>query len=74
MYKLKQKLTNITKETISPTLLVLATVQIVALLISNIIATKTFPLFTLSKWDLTIVMPCAVFLFPVTYIISDIIS
>ena len=74
MYKLKQKLTNITKETISPTLLILATVQIVALLISNIIATKTFPLFTLSKWDLTIVMPCAVFLFPVTYIISDIIS
>jgi uncharacterized integral membrane protein (TIGR00697 family) len=74
MYKLKQKFTNLTKEKISPILLLLATVQIVALLISNIVAAKTFPLFTLSKWDLTIVMPCAVFLFPITYIVSDIIS
>ncbi len=70
----KLKLSNITKETISPMLLILGIVQVVALLISNIIAVKTFPLFTLSKWDLTIVMPCAVFLFPITYMVSDIIS
>ena len=74
MKKIKQNLSNIKHETISPMLLILAITQVVALLISNIVAAKTFPLFTLDKWDLTIVMPCAVFLFPVTYIISDIIS
>ena len=72
--KIKENLSKISKEKLSPMLLLLAVIQIVALLISNIIAAKTFPLFTLSKWDLTIVMPCAVFLFPITYIISDIIS
>jgi uncharacterized integral membrane protein (TIGR00697 family) len=72
--KMKQKLSNIKNETISPMLLILSVIQVVTLLISNITAVKTFPLFTLNKWDLTIVMPCAVFLFPVTYIISDIIS
>ena len=74
MKKIKQNLSNIKHETISPMLLILAITQVVALLISNIVTAKTFPLFTLDKWDLPIVMPCAVFLFPVTYIISDIIS
>lgn len=74
MNKIVTKIKSLSKEKISPVLLLLAVAQVVALLISNIIAAKTFPLFTLSKWDLTIVMPCAVFLFPITYIISDIIS
>ena len=74
MSKIKNALSTIKNETISPMLLILAVFQIVALLISNIIAAKTFPLFTLSDWGLTIVMPCAVFLFPITYIVSDIIS
>lgn len=74
MKKIKQHLSNIKYETISPMLLILAVTQVVVLLISNIVAAKTFPLFSLSEWDLTIVMPCAVFLFPITYIISDIIS
>ena len=65
---------SLMKEHISPALLFLAIVQVAALLISNIIAAKTFPLFTIGAWDLTIVMPCAVFLFPLTYIVSDIIS
>ena len=60
------------KEKISPILLILAVVQVVLLLISNIIATKTFPLLRIG--DVLIVMPCAVFLFPLTYVISDIIS
>lgn len=74
MNKIKQNVSKLSKEKLSPMLLLLAVIQVVALLISNIIAAKTFPLFTLSNWDLTIVMPTAVFLFPVTYIVSDIIS
>jgi uncharacterized integral membrane protein (TIGR00697 family) len=74
MNKNKQNLSNIKNEIISPMLLLLTVIQVVTLLISNIVATKTFPLFTISDWDLTVVMPCAVFLFPVTYIVSDIIS
>lgn len=68
------KMKSLMKEKLSPALLILAIVQVAALLISNIIAAKTFPLFTIGAWDLTIVMPCAVFLFPLTYIVSDIIS
>ena len=74
MKKLKNIVSNISQEKISPMLMILGIIQIVCLLISNIIAAKTFPLFTLDKWALTIVMPCAVFLFPITYVISDIIS
>lgn len=74
MNKIKTIFSNLKNEKISPMLLFLACTQIVVLLISNITAAKTFPLFTLSTWDLTIVMPCAVFLFPITYVVSDIIS
>lgn len=63
---------NFKNERISPMLLFLAVSQIVLLLISNIIAAKTFPLFNIGST--TIVLPCAVFLFPLTYVISDIIS
>lgn len=71
---MNKKINNLKNEKISPMLLILAVMQIVVLLVSNIIAAKTFPLFTIKPLDLTIVMPCAVFLFPLTYIVSDIIS
>jgi uncharacterized integral membrane protein (TIGR00697 family) len=71
---INKKLNNLKNEKISPVLLVLAVTQIVVLLVSNIIAAKTFPLLTIRAIGLTIVMPCAVFLFPFTYIVSDIIS
>ena len=69
---MKEKFNKIKQEKISPMLLLLAIAQVVILLISNIIAAKTFPLFTIG--ELTIVMPCAVFLFPLIYVISDLIS
>ena len=68
----KEKLNQIQKEKVSPTLVILAITQVVVLLISNIIAAKTFPLFTIG--DLQIVLPCAVFLYPIVYVLSDIIS
>lgn len=71
---MNKKLNNLKNEKLSPILLILAVMQIVVLLVSNIIAAKTFSLFTIKSLDLTIVMPCAVFLFPFTYIVSDIIS
>lgn len=63
---------NFKNEKISPILLILTVTQIVLLLISNIIAAKTFKLFNIN--DIAVVMPCAVFLFPLTYVVSDIIS
>lgn len=69
---MKEKFNKIKKEKLSPMLLILAITQVVVLLVSNIIAAKTFPLFTIGS--LTIVMPCAVFLFPLVYVISDLIS
>ena len=53
-------------------LLILAIIQVVLLLISNIIAAKTFSLFTIHSVDVS--LPCAVFLFPLIYVISDVIS
>ena len=66
----KEKLKGIQKEKVSPTQVILAITQVVVLLISNIIAAKTFPLFTIG--DLQIVLPCAVFLYPIVYVLSDI--
>lgn len=63
---------NFKTEKISPMLLILSVIQIVLLLVSNIIAAKTFSLFNIA--GTAIVLPCAVFLFPFTYVISDIIS
>lgn len=59
-------------EKISPMLLLLATCQVVFLLVSNIIAAKTFTAFSVNGLD--IALPCAVFLFPFIYVVSDIIS
>lgn len=52
-------------------LVVLATV---AMLISNVIATKTFSLFGWSIAGYELTLPCAVIVFPITYILSDIFS
>ena len=50
-------------------LLFLAVTQVVLLLISNIIAVKVF---SLNGTD--VLLPCAVFLFPLIYVVSDVIS
>ena len=72
--KIKNWWGNIKKEKLSPILLILVVVNTVAMLISNIIAAKTFPLFTIESVDLTVVLPCAVIIFPITYIASDVFS
>lgn len=72
--KIKNRLEALKKEKVSPMLLILIVVNTVAMLISNIIAAKTFPLFTLQNLDLTVVLPCAVIIFPITYILSDVFS
>lgn len=72
--KIKNWWGNIKKEKLSPMLLILVVVNTVAMLISNIIAAKTFPLFTIESVDLTVVLPCAVIIFPITYIASDVFS
>lgn len=72
--KIKNLLIKFRGEKLSPMLLILVVVNTVAMLISNIIAAKTFPLFTIQSADLTVVLPCAVIIFPITYIASDVFS
>lgn len=70
--KLKEKLSSFKNEKVSPMLLVLIVISTIAMLVANIIATKTFPLFSIG--DIQVVLPCAVIVFPITYILSDVFS
>lgn len=60
----------------SPMLTFLFVIRTVALLIANIVAAKTFTLFSVGQGAeaFEVLMPCAVFLYPVIYIISDVMS
>ena len=70
--KIKESINSFKKEKVSPALVFLIVVNTVAMLIANIIAAKTFPIFSVGAMQ--IVLPCAVIVFPITYIISDILS
>lgn len=70
--KLKEKLRSFKNEKVSPMLLILIAISTVAMLVANIIAAKTFTLFSIG--DMQIVLPCAVIVFPITYILSDVFS
>lgn len=60
---------------ISPLLLLLTVTFMACMLISNIIAVKTFPLFTVPGTDVQVLLPTACFaIYPVTYVVSDILS
>lgn len=72
--KIKEKYENFKKEKISPLLLLLIVLNTVSLLIANIIACKTFNVFKFPNLDWYVVLPCAVIIFPITYILSDVIS
>lgn len=74
MNKLKSKLDNIKKERLSVFLLLAIVLNTVSLLIANIIACKTFNVFTIPGIDIQVLLPCAVIIFPVSYILSDVIS
>lgn len=60
----------------SPILTFLFVFRVVCLLIANIIAAKTFVLFSIGKGAeaFEVLMPSAVFLYPFIYIISDVMS
>ena len=60
------------KEKIKPMTLLLVVVNIVCLLVSNIIASKTFTLFTIN--DFTVTLPVAVILYPIVLTISDLLA
>ena len=60
------------KEKIKPITLILVVVNIVCLLISNIIASKTFTLFTIKNFSVT--LPVAVILYPIVLTISDLLA
>lgn len=72
--KIKEKIKIITKEKISIILPLLIVLNTVCMLIANIIACKTFNLFKFPGMDWYVVLPCAVIVFPITYILSDVIS
>lgn len=57
----------IKKEKVSPLFLILVVINTVAMLIANIIACKVFSIGFA-------VLPCAVIVFPITYILSDVFS
>lgn len=58
----------------SPVFIGLVVLATAAMLISNVIATKTFSLFGWSVGGYELTLPCAVIVFPITYILSDIFS
>ena len=72
--KIKEKIKIITKEKISIILPLLIVLNTVSMLIANIIACKTFNLFKFPGMDWYVVLPCAVIVFPITYILSYVIS
>ena len=72
--KLKTKWNEFKSEKVSPVLLILIVINTVAMLISNIIACKTFNLFKFPGMDWYVVLPSAVVIFPITYILSDVFS
>lgn len=59
---------------LSPLFLVLVTISTVSLLLSNILAGKSFSLFGWSIGNASLVLTCGVLLYPITYIISDLMS
>ena len=65
--KIKLKWSNRKKEKVSPLFLMLVVINTTAMLISNIIASKVFSIGIG-------VLPCAVIVFPLTYILSDVFS
>lgn len=60
------------KEKISPLILLLAVLNVVCLLVSNIVAVKTFNVFSLGSIQVS--LPSAVILFPLVLIISDMLA
>ena len=65
---MKEKIKNLLfKEKVSPLFLLLIVINTTTMLISNIIASKTFSIGIG-------VLPCAVIVFPITYILSDVFS
>lgn len=65
--KIKNKWSNKQVEKMSPLFLLLVVINTTAMLISNVIACKTFSIGIG-------VLPCAVIVFPITYILSDVFS
>lgn len=65
--KMKEKWKNRKREKVSPVFVLLVVINTVAMLISNIIACKVFSIGFA-------VLPCAVIVFPITYILSDVFS
>ena len=72
MSKIRENWNSLKKDKASPVLVLLMIVNTVVLLIANIIAAKTFTLFSIN--GLAVVLPCAVVVYPIIYIISDILS
>lgn len=60
------------KEKISPLILLLVVLNVVCLLVSNIVAVKTFDVFSLGPIQVS--LPAAVILFPLVLIISDMLA
>lgn len=60
------------KEKINPLTLILVVTNVVCLLISNIIAAKTFGLFTVNGF--TVVLPTALIIYPLVLTLSDVLA
>lgn len=61
-----------TSEKIKPLTLLLVIINVCCLLISNIIAAKTFPVVSTDSFSL--VLPCAIILFPIVITVSDMLG
>ncbi len=59
---------------LSPLFLILVVVSTVSLLLSNILAGKSFPLFGWHIGNAELVLTCGIILYPLTYMISDLMS
>ena len=59
---------------VTPLFVVIVVVATVAMLISNIVAVKTFPIFNWNIAGYGLTLTCGVVVFPITYVLSDLIS
>lgn len=72
MKKIYENLGKLKNDKVSPALVLIMVVNTVMLLIANIIAAKTFSPFSVG--GLAVVLPCAVIVYPIVYVLSDVLS
>ena len=59
---------------VSPLLTILVVIAVAAMMISNVIASKSMSLFGWKVGDVELTLTCGILVFPITYVLSDVFS